>query len=286
MTTKYAALKRQIVNELNRVAALVNHSLGEAFDARGGLYRIAMRWVAPFARLGDLLRMDQWLGGTLGRLKGQKWADLAAGGGFFTEKLAEWTGTVVCAVDPSAVQLEALVKDCPGAPIHTVKSSPDSEEMFSQIPEGSLDGVFSFGGLHHVANHEQLFANVARLLKPGGRFVAGDVCDDSSLQRHFDTFVATYCLTGHTANWLSEARLHKLCEGLPLTVVRVESAVPLTWVFESKEQMALYFMGLHAYPLSEAQIIEDLETALGTTVGDDGKIHLNWPMLFFEIHRD
>lgn len=279
-------IKTRIDSELKRVAELVEHSLGEAFDARGELYRIAMEDVAPLARLGDLEAMDQWLGGSQGRLEGKRVADIAAGGGFLTKKLAEWTNTLVYPIDPSAVQLEALVRYCQGALVWPVKSSPDSEVMFSQISAGSLDVVTSFGGLHHVTNHEQLFANVARLLKPGGRFVAGDVCDVSSLQRHFDTFVTTYCLTKHTANWLSETRLHKLCEGLPLTVVRVESAVPLTWVFESKEQMAQFFQGLHAYPLPEEKIVADLETALGTTVGDDGKIHLNWPMLFFEIHRD
>jgi SAM-dependent methyltransferase len=245
-----------------------------------------MEDVAPQARLGDLEVMDQWLGGTQGRLKGQRIADIAAGGGFLTKKLAEWSGSLVYPVDPSAVQLEALVRYCMGAQIWPVKSSPDSEAMFSQIAAGSLDVVTSFGGLHHVANHEQLFANVARLLKPGGRFVAGDVCNDSSLQRHFDTFVTTYCLTGHTANWLSEAKLRRLCAGLPLTLARVESAVPLTWVFDSEQQMAQFFQGLHAYPLSEEQIIADLKEALGTTVAADGRIHLNWPMLFFEIHRD
>ncbi len=274
-----------ITAELESVARLVaTGQQAEAFDWRGKLYRMALQ-LSPSARCGDILAMDQWLGGSEGRLSGLVAADLAAGTGFLTKPMLEWTRKLVYAVDPSDVQLRQLIRAChPYGPVDRVWGSPDQEKIFDQISAGSLDRVVSFGGLHHIPNHEALFANVVRLLKPGGRMVAADVCLGTPLQRHFDEVVAKKCLTKHEANWLSPARLEAFCAGTDLELVRVEAQVPLTWQFGSETEMAWFFKALHAYPQDEAEVLEDLQDHLGWTVRD-GAIHLNWPMLFFELVR-
>lgn len=42
-------------------------------------------------------------------------------------------------------------------------------------PSGSYDAVFDFGIVHHVPQWRQAIAEVARVLKPGGRFYAEEV---------------------------------------------------------------------------------------------------------------
>ncbi len=275
----------QLEVELARVARVVEaEGVTEAFDQRGRLYEIALA-LSPAARQGDLEEMANWFGVAAGKLRGKVAVDIAAGTGFLTKSLLKWTRETVYAVDPSRVQLTSLLRQChPSGPVWPVIGSPDQEAIFDQIPAGTIDVVTSFGGLHHVANHEALFANVARLLKPGGRFIAADVGLGSTLQRHFDEVVAKKCLTGHAANWLSVDRLKVLCEEAFLGTPRVCEQVPLTWTFRSEREMALFFKGLHAYPQSEAEVLGDLRETLGWYVEDD-LIHLTGPMLFFEVTK-
>jgi len=267
--------------ELQRAKArLAELPVGEAiedFDIRGELYGLACE-IAPRARQGDLLAMREWM-----NIRGnERIVDLAAGTGFFTKDFLSQTAGEVIAVDPSQMQLGVLDKVCAGR-ARLLLGSPDSQQDMSVISDTSVDVVSSFGGLHHVADQRTMLEEVARILKPGGQFTAADVCANTALARHFDEFVAAKCLTGHTAQWLDEAKLRELASGLPLQLERV-ATVPLTWKFASPTEIALFFKGLHAYDLSEQEIIEDLKAALGFTT-ENGLICLNWPMVFFRFVR-
>lgn len=249
------------------------------FDIRGKLYALANE-MAPDARRGDLDAMRHWL-----QLRGnERIVDLAAGLGFFTKEFLSWTNGEVIAVDPSQMQLSELNRLCEGH-VRIIVGSPDSERDMASITDGSVDVVSSFGGLHHVLDQRAMMAQVSRILTHGGRFTAADVCKATALARHFDEFVAAKCLTGHEATWLSETRLRELAAGLPLRLERVEM-VPLTWNFESERVMALFFKGLHAYDLTETEVVEDLYEALGYEKEEDGQVRLNWPMIFFTFVRE
>lgn len=250
----------------------------EDFDIRGNLYASGME-LAPLAREGDIAVMREWL-----HLKGdENVADLAAGGGFLTRRIREWTTGEVIAVDPAQQQLDYLERATNGT-VEIIVGSPDSEQAMLAIPDGSLDVVTSFGGLHHVGDQRMMMEQVARMLKTGGRFMAGDVGDKTALSHHFDAVTAVKSVTGHTATWLSEGRLQELINGLPLKVTKAEN-VPLKWIFASEKEMALFFKGLHGYDQPNQEILTDLKEALGYEQGPDGKFGLNWPMLFFEIEK-
>lgn len=47
----------------------------------------------------------------------------------------------------------------------------DGERM--PFPDGSFDGVYSFGVIHHTDHPERLIAEIHRVLRPGGRFLVG-----------------------------------------------------------------------------------------------------------------
>lgn len=275
-------LRKKIDAELEAAKRLVEkRDAGEEikdFDIRGNLYGLGLE-LAPDARSNDISEMKARLG-----LKGaERVVDLAAGTGFFTKEFTSWTAGEVIAVDPSAMQLNVLDGVCEGRAT-IVLGSPDNEKDMSVIGDGSVDVVSSFGGLHHVPNQRVMMEQISRILKPGGRFVAGDVGNGTSLASHFDLFVAQKCLTGHTAQWLDESRLVDLAVGLQLKLEKAE-IVPIVWKFSSREEIALFFKALHAYDLVDEEIVDDLRDALGFEE-KNGQVLLNWPMLFFAFVRE
>ena len=57
------------------------------------------------------------------------------------------------------------------------------------LASASFDTVFMLGGIHHVPDRRQLFAEVARILKPGGRFIFREPVSDFWLWRFLRSIV-------------------------------------------------------------------------------------------------
>lgn len=256
----------------------------EAFDIRGELYGLAFE-IAPHARAQDLKVMFDWIQPRLG----EKTVDISAGTGFLTIPLARQTQAQTYAIDPTKIELDILVKRAAGLAITPVALSPGDKKVFDQlgVDEGKIDIVTSFGGLHHIVGDNQqnlAFQNISKMLRPGGRFIAGDVGAGTSLARHFETSVKKHCLTGHEEKWLSPERLQgELLVGTDLEFVRA-NMVSIEWVFDSEEHMVLFMRALHAYPMSVKDVLSDLRNILGYE-HRDGKVYLKWPMLIFELRK-
>lgn len=292
-TTERLKKLRPIIDaEIERVRKVIQENKedeidSEAFDLRGELYRLAFE-VAPEARKQDLSYMKEWINPKEGEVS----VDIAAGTGFLTIPLTSWTKGRTYAVDPSDVQLNNLDKKKGDLDIKIVVGSLSEEETLKAIGDvGNIDLVTSYGGLHHVvdkngANRQyKLFENISKLLKVGGRVVVGDVGKDTALARHFETSVKEHCLTGHEEKWLDPKRLQsELINGLGLKYIKSE-IVPVQWVFENKEQLALFMKCLHAYNMSDEEILDDLKSFLGYEVNESGECKLNWPMLFFYLQK-
>lgn len=281
----------KLESEINEEILRVKHTISqessvdaEDFDIRGRLYKLAFD-VAPHARHQDLDYIKEWLKPQ----KGEKVIDIAAGTGFLTVPLANWTEGQIYAVDPAKVQLENLDKKKGNLPIKTIVGSLSDEDTFNKIDDiGDIDIVTSYGGIHHVLDIEgrnrqkEVFSNVSRVLKRGGRFIAGDVGENTPLSRHFESSVKKHCLTGHYEKWLNKERLQgELIEGTALRFVKTE-IIPVKWEFKSEKQMALFMKALHAYDLTLEEILDDLKIVLGYEF-EDGLYKLNWPMLFFHL---
>jgi cyclopropane fatty-acyl-phospholipid synthase-like methyltransferase len=252
------------------------------FDLRAKLYGIALE-MSPNARQDDVDTMHK----LIKPKKGEVCIDVAAGTGFLTRHLVEWTDSAVYAVDPSKDQLDILRKNIPSEHIRPIvgslaqETTSDKVGILDQIKE-QVDFITSFGGIHHVYYQKKFIEHVEKLLKSGGRFVVGDVGADTALSKHFDDVVTRKCLTSHTARWLSKERLEELISDLPsLTLVKAEMKTQ-HWVFSSKREMAIFFKGLHAYNVPEDEVLYDLYDTLGY-IEKDGQVILSWPMLFFEI---
>jgi tRNA (cmo5U34)-methyltransferase len=97
--------------------------------------------------------------------------ELGIGTGETTRRvLAHHPSARLTAIDSSPRMLERARETFPGADVRLGK-------LEDPLPDGPFDLVFSALAVHHLdgAGKRDLFARVARALRPGGRFVLADV---------------------------------------------------------------------------------------------------------------
>ncbi len=94
---------------------------------------------------------------------GERILDLGCGDGQLTERLAK-SGAIVTGVDADPRMVEAAKSRGLDAHRAMAESMP--------FADASFDAVFSNAALHWVRNQDAMMAEVRRVLKPGGRFVA------------------------------------------------------------------------------------------------------------------
>lgn len=106
-------------------------------------------------------------------LKGASVADLACGSGHNTLALRSYFPDIRAKgfdISESACRDYRLLTGFPAAEIDLTRPATFTE---------TFDGALVIGGLHHcVADLPQTFANVARLVRPGGRFMMMEPNDD------------------------------------------------------------------------------------------------------------
>jgi len=101
---------------------------------------------------------------------GARVADLGAGGGYFTFRLAEAVGEGgrVYAVDVDEAMLDALQDDIEERAVPNVEivlADPDD----AKLPEGEVDLVFTANTYHHIGDRVAYFRKLARSLSGVGR---------------------------------------------------------------------------------------------------------------------
>jgi arsenite methyltransferase len=122
---------------------------------------------------------------TLGLRPGDRVADIGAGGGYFTYRLATAVGSegVVFAVDTDPAMLrivsDGAVEDG-FANIVTIQAT----EGLPDLPE-AVDLAFFSNSYHHLPDHEWYFAALAALLRPGGRVAILESRGDGLFARIF-----------------------------------------------------------------------------------------------------
>lgn len=95
-------------------------------------------------------------------------ADIGAGSGYFTRRLARHAGKIY-AVDIDAKLLEKTKASSP-ANVETVLASPDDPKL----APASVDTIFICDVLHHIESRPAYYAKLHLALKPGGRIVIVD----------------------------------------------------------------------------------------------------------------
>jgi arsenite methyltransferase len=106
---------------------------------------------------------------------GEVVADIGAGSGYFTFRLAHHAGDTgrVYAVDVSPdmiVHLNRLIRDLPVKNVVTILAAPDDP----LLADASIDRFFICDTWHHIGDHARYLALLKKMLKPGGQVVMID----------------------------------------------------------------------------------------------------------------
>ena len=128
----------------------------------------------------------------VGDVGGKQVLDLGCGNGYLSRRLAR-RGAIVTAVDSSARMVKnAKAHEDAGAEPRYLRAEADN---LKGIPDGEFDIVFANMSLMDIADAEGAIAEVARVLKPKGRFLAS-ICHPC-----FDTM--------SNAGWVAEKSVYK-----------------------------------------------------------------------------
>jgi ubiquinone/menaquinone biosynthesis C-methylase UbiE len=98
----------------------------------------------------------------------QRWADLGAGEGTFTNALASLldTGSNIYAVDKSKAALQNI-----SGTVKNVTIEKIAQDFSAPLPFAGLDGILMANALHYVREKELFLAEIKKKLKQDGRMV-------------------------------------------------------------------------------------------------------------------
>jgi ubiquinone/menaquinone biosynthesis C-methylase UbiE len=117
---------------------------------------------------------------------GERVADLGAGGGYFTFRLARAVGPTgrVYAVDVDQGMLDHVAERTAEegvANVETVLATPTDPNL----PAGSVDLVFTCNTYHHIEDRPAYFAALRGALRPGGRVAIVEYLPEGFFQSIF-----------------------------------------------------------------------------------------------------
>lgn len=234
----------------------------ELFELRGGAYDRAMRqW--PGARAQEFAQLI----GHGGIRAGMRVADVPAGGGYLAPWLPEgshWLPHEPCADFQHHGAGAAKAMPVPLLPLPWA--------------DGAIDVALSLAGIHHISDKRPLFAELRRVVRPGGRLVVSDVSRGSAVAGFLDDFVGAHNSTGHEGVFLDEATLDDLAAcGWTVEGFGEEA---FHWVFDDEDSMGAFCHQLFDLrSVTPTQTAEAIGSRLGIDRLDDGRVGMRWSLM-------
>lgn len=240
------------------------HDYSEIFSARARQYHYAMQYY-PKARDAEFLALLEDLPSAAVDV-----LDVPSGGGYLHRYLAP--GVKLSSCDFSEGFAET------GVPLASPGHLP--------FADASFDAVLSLTGLHHVPRAQQaLFLHeCARVLRPGGRLLIGEVWRGSPVDVFLNEFVHRHNSQGHVGEFLDTTYLAFLQQhGFSEAQLAVRH---YHWQFDGLASMIDYCRNMFGIDQAdEVQIEAGLRTVLNYRQHADSHIVLPWQLVFYQAEK-
>ncbi|MCF8479108.1 MAG: methyltransferase domain-containing protein [Rhodospirillum sp.] len=231
----------------------------------------------PDARKAELSRMLS----LAAPKSGETALDFGCGDGLLTLALADSLapGGKVMAMDASAGMLQGLAERIDGRSITMTHLTGPT----LPLADNSVDLVTSLANYHHIPDKITQAREFARVLRPGGRLIIGDVADGTNIQRYFDGTVHEVSSTGHQHRFLDRCDCDTLCQESDLTLTSWEIH-PTPWIFEGAEQAANFLHRIHDATCTPEECLNRAHLELGTHERE-GRFLIFWKLFFLVAHK-
>ncbi len=152
------------------------------------------------------------------------------------------------------------------------------------IENNSVDVCINLAGSHHLEDKSKFFSEVARILKPGGRFVMADAESGTAIDRFLNEFVDQHNSMGHEGIFLDGQTADDITAcGLK---IHSDELITFPWSFESRDDMGVYCKLLFGIDIAEPEsVILGIENILGYMPGP-GKVNMAWSLRFIVADKN
>lgn len=124
----------------------------------------------------SLARHERYLAHRLALRPGMRVADLGCGVGGPLREIARFSGATIVGVNNNEYQLERARKLTDEAGLGPLAEFLKSDFMRLDSPDNSFDAAYAIEATVHAPNKVGCYAEVFRVLKPGGHFAAYEYC--------------------------------------------------------------------------------------------------------------
>ena len=139
--------------------------------------------------------------------------------------------------------------------------------------------LVSLAGLHHESDLGRVFAEMRRLVCPGGLVIIADAAAGTAPAHFLNGFVDRHNPQGHEGRFFDD-RTAGLVEAAGLAIVEDELA-PVPWTFDSEAEAGAFCKKLFWLPdLQPEAVAEALASEIGFT-HRDGRVLLDWTLRRF-----
>ncbi|MEP0986413.1 class I SAM-dependent methyltransferase [Ekhidna sp.] len=229
----------------------------EIFNQRGRSYHLAMDKY-PAARDEEFKTLVK----KLNQSSGSVILDLPAGGGYLHDYLNE--------------DVKYLAYDFSGEFNDQHSGIHKCKESRIDLDDESVFEVVSLAALHHIVARKDFYAEMYRILKPGGRMIIADVKVADKISRFLNGFVDQWNSMGHQGKFIRNEDDSEIRNAGFEVLVEKESYF---WHFENEPSALEFFRLLFGLDLNPSD--EELKKALLELGANDNKgFSVSWGLCY------
>lgn len=144
------------------------------------------------------------------------------------------------------------------------------------LDDHSVDHVVSVAGLHHVSDVGPVFAEMARIVRRGGKVVIVEVDEGTPTARFLNGFVDRHNPAGHDGRFLNAATASRLARaGLR---IEEDAVIDPVWSFAGRAEMGSFCKMLFGLEdITPGDVADALDAGFARREGP-GAVNIGWPL--------